>query len=388
MLLKVKRVAVIGAGLSGLSVALALRNQVEELTLFDSQIESTLSSIDSASRSISLSYGSKQFFSSQHIWDELASYATPIQAIHISDKGHFGQTQIEAEAIGVPALGFSIAIQALHAVLLEKLKATSTIQWIRPAQITHIEPMAGRVEYTLEEKPSKLEFDLILLADGGHSGLAQNLGLSYHQKDYHQTAIVTNMTVSKPHGYTAYERFTASGPIALLPLQAQQMGLVWTVPSQEAEGLMQKTVEDFLASLQADFGWQVGKFEAMTPRQLYPLKAHYYQPPGLGRLILIGNAAHTVHPVAAQGFNLTLKDIETLAWDLKNYPQAEAISRYNLVREKVQKRVFQFTDGLIRLFSHNQFPVTPLRGWGLSALNHLPFLKHALAKRVMGYSFF
>ncbi len=368
-------------------------------------------------RSLALSYGSQKIFSAWKVWDELAAYATPIKSIHVSDRGHFGRTQIKASDVKVEALGFSIQAQMIYKVLYEGLKESRNINIIRPIADLKIDLEKSIVSFKAttgvnlsrhsseswnpEERSQnqiknawipacagmtkELQGDLIILAEGGQSNLLDILKFDRRKKEYHQTAIVATIKLSEAHKNQAFERFTSTGPIALLPIAENKMALVWTIATNEAPTLLEKNEADFLKALQEAFGLRAGYFLETSERSSYPLKLDIPEQVLKNKSLLLGNAAHTLHPVAAQGFNLTLRDIDCLVACLKNERVDTALEKYLGDRQKNQSRTIAFTDNLIDIFSNNTFPITPLRGWGLSLLNNAGIMKNYLAKLVMGY---
>ncbi len=387
---------IIGAGLVGLSLANAVKNSAWHITLLDSATPREINLSDPNARSIALSYSSEKIFTEMDIWEQLAPYTTPIKTIHVSDRGHFGSTRIEAAKLNVDALGFSIPAQALAKILQDNIKTADNITLLQPVTVTHIDTETGAISYQINNQIVNLTADLIIIADGGQSNLASLLQITRTETDYQQTAIVANVTLSRAHKNTAYERFTDCGPIALLPIEEQSMALVWTAKPDEAKKLLELDDELFLLQLQQAFGFRAGYFETITKRFTYPLKLMVSEQQVINKALILGNAAHTLHPVAAQGFNLSLRDIHYLSTELLSSSQralseaagiqgvAEILQQYIQHRQPDQTRAIQFTDNLISIFSNNTFPITSLRSLGLTVLDNLPPLKNYLAKRAMG----
>ena len=299
------KIIIIGSGLAGVSLAYALGGSQYEITLLDNKPELEVDPKNPSARSIALSYGSQKIFSTWKIWNELASYATPIKSIHISDRGHFGRTQIKASDLKVEALGYSIQAQMIYKVLYEELKKYTNINIIRPISDLKVDLEESEVSFIYHQqkkidaprlvrgvqpgmdpadKPQEVEngvegrveilpkANLIILAEGGQSNLVDTLKFERKKKDYHQTAIVATITVSEPHKNQAFERFTSTGPIALLPIEESKMALVWTLATDQASALLEKTDTDFLKALQDAFGLRAGYFLNITERSSYPLK--------------------------------------------------------------------------------------------------------------------
>ena len=230
-----------------------------------------------------------------------------------------------------------------------------------------------------------------MAADGDKSFIRQLLDIPTEREEYGQSAVIANVTPSKNHQGIAYERFTDSGPLALLPLSENRCSLVWTVRSEQADEVMALSDEAFLAQLQSRFGFRLGRFEHVGRRQVYPLALVQAKEHVVNRVALIGNAAHALHPVAGQGFNLGIRDIAVLAQVVvdaaqagKDFGHLEVLREYETWRARDHKEVITFTDALARLFANNSPPLACARNVGLLALDMLPAAKSMLARRTMG----
>ena len=239
-------------------------------------------------------------------------------------------------------------------------------------------------------KPSTLNAKLIVIADGGRSPLLENLGFVRQSKDYTQSALLSIVSSNVPHQHKAYERFVKNGPLALLPMTAQRFAVVWTLSPDELSRINALSDDDFITQLQSVFGTRAGLFSKPTPRKAYPLSKSELKTPYSERVLALGNAAHTVHPVAGQGFNLGLRDVAALAEQLlldeagKDIGAIEFLESYSQNRARDTQRVGQFTDGLLNIFSHPSPLIQLGRNIGLAAIENLPFVKRALLKRTMG----
>nr|WP_231701748.1 2-octaprenyl-6-methoxyphenyl hydroxylase [Halopseudomonas salegens] len=343
-------------------------------------------------RSTALSQGSCRLFEQLGIWKRLSERVEPIAHIHVSDQGHPGITRLAARDEGVPALGYVVDNTWLGEVLLQALD-TSVVQWLAPMQVTAAQPRAGGYQLTLNaaEGEQTLETDLLVVADGGRSGLLDSLGVHRHQRRYGQTAIIANITSSKGHQGVAYERFTPNGPLALLPLSDQRSALVWTLPEDQANDVLALADNEFLQQLQQAFGYRLGGLIRVGERHAYPLSLIEAAEQVRPHLVVLGNAAHSLHPIAGQGFNLSLRDTLALAEHLlaaadqrKNPGDLSLLQSYWQQQQGDQQLTVAFSDRLTRLFSNRQPLLTAGRNLGLLGLDLLPPVKHLLARQAMG----
>jgi 2-octaprenyl-6-methoxyphenol hydroxylase len=368
-------ILIIGAGLVGSSLACGLRGWrvglIDSKALLDNE-----NSYDE--RIIALAFGSRQILNTLGI--ELAD-ACPIHAIHVSDLGYAGQTRLAAQDIGLPALGYvSPARSIANALRRQVLQSPHDI--IAPAEVTTVEHHGDYVNVGLNNGDT-LQTRLLVVADGG--GLAQQLGVKHIDKDYRQTALIARVKVDRPHRHIAYERFTNTGPLALLPLAEREYSLVWTLRSGMETDLQALTDRDFLALLQQRFGWRAGRFSAVSARHAFPLRLRYLAQPVQQQSIFIGNAAHTLHPVAGQGLNLGLRDVTTLIDSLAHVEDpGAAVARYARQRQRDLDITIRFTDSLIKVFSNQFPPLVAARTVGLFGLNHCQPLKRLLMWQTTG----
>lgn len=383
-------IIIIGAGLVGASLAAALADTHLQIALIEAAPERVHDPRDPAARCIVLSPATKTIFTTLGIWPQLEEFLTPITTIHISDKGHFGVTRVRAEELDVDALGYSITAVAIAVALQQKLATANNITLLQPAAITAIN---GN---TLTVNEQELSATLIIAADGANSSTLTKLGISSTLTDYNQSAVVTNVTCNQTHQGIAYERFATEGPIALLPIDHaakpanHRMTLVWTTTHEHAKTLAALSDVEFLEQLQQTFGYRAGRFTALTKRTCYPLNLVVSDEQQRQGVLVLGNAAHALHPVSAQGFNLGLRDVAQLAETLLQVPvetigDEAVLSAYVAARAEDQQATIQYTDDLIRIFSNDALFITPFRSWCLSLLNALPLLKNHITHRAMGF---
>ena len=384
---------IIGGGLVGASLACALgrsglRIGVVEPVTFDAQQQPSYDD-----RAIALAHGSQRIFSGMGLWDRLAKQVTPIAQIHVSDRGRFGFTRLRHEEAGVAALGYIATARLLGAVLVGRLSELDQVELLCPARLEGVRRAADaiHVEIDVDGACRSLSTRLLVAADGAESAVRDRFGIPVTVWDYGQSAIVANVSTQLDHKNIAYERFTAQGPIAMLPMGARHCAIVWSVRSERLAAL--ETLDDagFLLALQDNFGYRLGRFEAVGKRASYALRLVRARDAVGPRLALIGNAAHALHPIAGQGFNLGLRDVAALAECLAEAARAGAdpgnaplLRRYAEWRRHDQGRVIAFTDGLTRLFANPLLPVALLRDAGMLALDVLPPAKRLFERLTMG----
>ena len=386
-------ILIIGGGLVGASLAVALRASSLRLGVIEAVplVASSQPSYDD--RTLALAYGSKRIFESVGVWNEIAPDATPIERIHISDRGHFGITRLSAAEVGLPALGYVVANRALGVALMKTLQTAKNIEWLCPAEMQDIKltPESASVTVRHNDANKTLTARLIIAADGAYSAVRAAMGIEAQRTEYRQSAIVTTVTAGEPHGNTAYERFTDTGPLALLPLSDNRCAMVWSAKAEEVPTILGWSDAEFLNHLQDRFGDRLGSFTRPGKRAAYPLALTRVKEHVRERLALIGNAAHTVHPVAGQGFNLGLRDVAVMAEILTDaLRRGEDIGGLTVLRRYADWRVRDnrvtagFTNGLIRIFSNNAFPLTLLRNAGLIAVDLLPGVKRRFVRVTSG----
>lgn len=327
------------------------------------------------------------------LWDELQTHATPIDQIHISERGRFGMARLRAEEENVESFGQVIENAWLGLVLLRALKACGNVTVLDGVKLTGITPGEKEVTAQLQRGDSRFTITtpLLVAADGAQSQCRTLLGVTAETTSYHQVALVTTVATSLPHQNIAYERFTDSGPFALLPLPEERRALVWTLPEGEEKALIECSDEVFLEKLQAAFGKRAGRFVKTAKRFAYPLALTVAHAQALPRAVILGNAAHSLHPVAGQGFNLCLRDCLALTQRLHHAHRSGAdlgdftlLRNYESAREQDQLNVIRFSDGIVRGFSNSLPGLTLARNVGLVTFDLLPTAKQMLARYAMG----
>ena len=385
---------IVGGGMAGASLACALaetgmRIAVLEAVPWQSDVQPSYDV-----RTISLSHGSRLIYETMGLWRQIDTQAIcPINSIHISDRGHPGTAHLDSKDAGVEALGYVVENRAIGAALMNRLEQIDHADIICPAKVSDvgIDEDIATLSCAIEGKEATVKGKLVVIADGGRSGLRDKLNFQTRIDDYQQTAVVCNVTPGQSHRYCAYERFTASGPLAMLPMNDNRCWCVWAVDEADVDELISLSEEQFLQRLQKQFGDRLGRFSRAGKRYAYPLARNRVDTTISERVVLVGNAAHTVHPVAAQGFNLGLRDVAWLAEVLaqayaekKDVGTLEVLKSYEDLRARDTKRVTGFTHGMIKLFTSQIPPVIAGRNLGLLFTDIMPELKHALLKRTMG----
>ncbi|WP_341707941.1 2-octaprenyl-6-methoxyphenyl hydroxylase [Halopseudomonas sp.] len=391
-----RHISIVGGGMVGASLALALQPHAARCGWRINLIEAQPPAVGQAqpsfdARSTALSHGSRLMFEQLGIWDELASRVEPIRQIHVSDRGHPGVTRLFAEKERVPALGYVVENAVLGQVLLAALDP-AVVRWQAPARVVRAEPARSGWLMQVEEHGQLHEqaTDLLVVADGGRSGLLEQLGIHRQVRPYGQTAIIANITSSQGHDGVAYERFTRSGPLALLPMSGGRSALVWTLPEAQADAVMALSDAAFLEELQEAFGFRMGALKRVGLRYAYPLSLIEAEEQVRSGLVVLGNAAHSLHPIAGQGFNLSLRDAMALADTLvcaaaeQSPGDLQLLGSY-LSRQRLdQQQTIAFSDWLTRLFSNRRPVLAAGRNLGLLGMDIVAPLKSVFARQAMG----
>jgi 2-octaprenyl-6-methoxyphenol hydroxylase len=394
-------IVVVGAGMVGASFANLLARALGEQSYSMLVVEAVATrapeqpSFDA--RSTALSFGSRKIFSRMQAWEQLAELVTPIQVIQVSDQGHFGSVLMSHREHRQDALGYVIENRQLGQVLNPMLQESPAIDFLAPATIVDSRPVADGMDLSLQVagEEQQVRASLVVLADGGRSPVSEKLGIEQQRKAYDQKAIIANIGFSKAHNNVAYERFTDSGPLAVLPLsdyQGQHRGaLVWTVATGEADAILAADDQSLLADLKLRFGRRLGDLTQIGQRAAYPLTLSVARESVRPSLVLLGNVAHTLHPVAGQGLNLALRACDCLVDKLVEARQNEiapgsmtVLHAYQQARESDQQAAITLTDQMIAWFSSNRPERVLARKAGLLAIDLVPGLRRGFARQAMG----
>lgn len=394
-------IAIVGGGLAGASLAAALRELPLSIALIEAFAPDSQAQPSFDERTTALGNASRRVFEALGLWPRLAAEAAPITAIHVSDAGRYGFARLQAGELGQEALGYVVPNRVLGRELWALLQAAPRVVAFMPARLValHYEDAGVRLEVQQQQATHALRARLVVAADGAHSMVRAAAGLGASTADYGQVAVVAPLCTDQPNDGTAYERFTAAGPMALLPLRlatdrAAAAGhwrtLVWAASPDDASRLLQLAPEQFLAEWQQAFGWRAGRALQLGVRGRYPLALTQSQGTTAARTVLLGNAAQSLHPVAGQGFNLALRDVAELADVLADAaggdPGApQLLADYAARRMADRGGVIGFTDALVRVFGNTHPAVVAARDAGLLLFDLLPPAKRALARVSLGF---
>jgi len=389
-------IAIVGGGMVGATLALALaqlRDAAGEplhIVLLEATppVAPTHPGFDA--RAIALSYGSSELLHGWGIWSWLAPGATAITQIHVSDRGHLGRVTMTAQEYRLPWLGQVVELATVGPLLYQALAQQPNVQVCCPATLVGATPTVTGICLQLADG-SAWSARLALGADGTDSLLRQQCRLPCEEHDFGQTAIITTLQTDQPPAGRAWERFTDQGPLALLPLSGDRYSVVWCQAPEAARQSCLLDDQAFLARLQQVFGYRAGRFMRLGTRQAYPLRGRQITWPLGQHALVLGNAAHLLHPVAGQGFNLGMRDIAVLQAELARALAAgEPLGSYRVLRRYWQRRqgdqqqLAWLTGSLARLFANQAAPLVLARNGMLAGMNRCEDFKLALARRALG----
>ncbi len=382
---------IVGGGLIGATLALALEHLPLRIALLEAVTYDSDAQPSFDDRAIALGRGTRRVFEAIQIWSDLSEVINPIDSILVSEQGRFGKAHLSAAEEGVDALGHVVVTRKLGQILIQRLPQIDNLTFICPAKVTDIEVTEDAAEIRLADG-KKLVSRLLVAADGASSSVRQMLQVGETIHDYGQRALVTNIATSEPHQNCAFERFTADGPLALLPMSQQRTAVVWTIDAAVAEECMQLPEQIFLSELQKIFGYRLGEFTQIGKRVSYPLRLVRSSELRRPRTLFIGNAANSLHPVAGQGFNLGVRDVACLAELIQQSTQhnegflgSEAMLRkYVALRQPDQRKIVALTDSLAKIFITDFGLLANSRGLGIQAFDLMPPIKRLFARHAMG----
>jgi 2-octaprenyl-6-methoxyphenol hydroxylase len=386
--------AIVGGGMVGASLAAALDGLGVRIALIEAVPHDSAAQPSFDERTTALSNGSRRILETLGVWPAVSSVATPIAKIHVSDRGRFGFARIGAAEQNLAAMGYVVPNRALGAALWAPTARSADVNVFCPAQVRQVTPGEHSVTLALTAAGEEvsLEARLVVAADGAQSAVRAAFGVAAEVRDYESTAVITTILPQRFHEYVAYERFTDSGPLALLPLADGRCTLVLTLSPEMAQQALSWSDADFIAEVQRRFGFRLGRFLKVGRRVPYPLSLTRSQRTSAGRCVIIGNAAQGLHPVAGMGFNLGLRDVASLAELIAEHRAAghqdlgagTLQSEYDAWRAADRGGIIGFTDGLVRVFANRLGVVQRLRNLGLLAFDIMPPAKAALSRLSTG----
>lgn len=390
-------VAIIGGGMVGIPLALGLSERglrtvlVERFRLKDVSETVLKNSFDLRSTAISL--GSVELLDALGLWDVDRLHACPIKQVHVSEQGRMGTTSINCSDLDVDALGYVVPNMAMGGLLYERLMQ-SEVKVLDQTQLHQIQMFGDYSQLTLQggnddEQQQTIRTKLVVIADGSESSLAKSLGIDFARKPYQQKALIANLETELENNGVAFERFAKTGPAALLPLNKSVSALVWTLPEEQADAALALPDKEFAEKVESVFGGRLGRILKVGERDAYTLALTEAKELCRERLLVVGNAAHSLHPVAGQGFNLALRGVAVLIEGLAANKAEDFWSFHNLKplvdrHQREQFKIVQFSDQLVELFSPHSHVPAILRSSGLVALNSLKALKAEFARHTMG----
>jgi 2-octaprenyl-6-methoxyphenol hydroxylase len=385
-------VAIVGGGLVGASLALGLAGTGVRALLIESVAPDSAAQPSFDERTTALGNASRRIFQGLGVWDDISRDAAAIRAIHVSDAGRFGFARLKAADHGIDAFGYVVPNRVIGTALWRRLAGAGGVEIRVPAGIEDLDITTERAYFKVVTTAGAREVTsarLLVAADGAHSTVREAAGIDTGVEDYDQVAIVAAVAGDRAHDGTAYERFTSTGPVAVLPLRGGAYGTIWSCAPQRAAAMLALEDDAYLAELQSRFGWRAGKFRRIGRRASYPLKLSRAATTVARRTVLIGNAAQALHPIAGQGFNLGLRDAallaEVIAGATGDVGSAELLRKFADWRVADRGGVVRFTDGLVKLFGSRMPGVSLMRNLGLLAFDLSPPAKRALARVSLGF---
>lgn len=387
-------IVIAGGGMVGTTLAIALAPLGLRIAVVEAVARSAATQPSFDDRSTALSRSSQRMFDAMGLWEDVRAASTPIRSIHVSERARFGFSHIDAAEQGVEALGYVVINRVLGGVLQAELERHEHVDLLCPARIVEAAAAPDRVQAKLTETDGDagLSARLLVAADGARSAVRDMLGIGATHTDYGQHAIIGNVESERPHANRAFERFTADGAIAMLPIGGGRSAFVWIVESARLDVLMEADDAAFLDALTDAFGQRLGLLSKVGRRVSYPLSLSKANGLIARRGVVVGNAAHGLHPIAAQGFNLGLRDVAALSECIADAMTTEsadpglasALERYAAWRRDDQRKLVRFTDGLVQLFTDNRAYVRAARNAGMLGFDLLPGVRRLFARHTMG----
>ena len=386
-------VIIVGGGMAGATLALAISHLTQgklPVHLIEAVAPNCAAHPGFDARAIAIAQGTCQQLTRIGVWPAIQDCATAITTVHVSDRGHAGFVTLEAQDYQIPALGQVVELHDVGLRLFALLRKAPGVTLHCPQRVASFTRETDKVSVKLDNGEC-IEGQLLVAADGSRSQLGAQCGMTWQQQAYQQVAVIANITTSQPHNGRAFERFTEHGPLAMLPMSDGRCSLVWCHPLAAQADIAQWDNERFCNELQRAFGWRLGRITHACASAQYPLVLTTATQSVSHRVVLVGNAAQTLHPIAGQGFNLGLRDVMSLAENLAVAHEAsQDIGGYGVLAEYQQRRhedkiaTIGVTDGLVQLFANHWVPLVVGRNLGLMAMEHFTPARDALAMRTLG----
>lgn len=388
-------IVIAGGGMIGSSLAVALAPLSLKIAVVETVARAAAEQPSFDDRSTALSRSSQRMFEAMGLWPDIVAASTPVRRIHVSDKGRFGFAHIDAAQQRVEALGYVVINRVLGKVLQESLTDIPGLDLYCPGSIVAAAPGEGCRDITIEQEGGNktLSCRLLVAADGANSSVRDMVGVGVTRTDYGQWAVIGNLETELAHDNRAFERFTEDGPIAMLPVADQRVAFVWMLAPEAAKAVLALKDSDFIERLQHAFGNRLGELSRVGKRAGYPLSLSKANKLIAPRTAVVGNAAHGLHPVAAQGFNLGMRDVAALCDCIADSRaedpdidcgRAAVLETYATWRQSDQQKLVRLTDGLVHLFGDSRRPVRLARNIGLLAFDLVPGVRNTFAKHAMG----
>lgn len=389
-------IAIVGGGLVGASLACALSTLNLRVAVLEAVKVGASKQPSYDDRTLALSASSCAILDTLGLWQDLKANATPIREIQVREWKRPGLVIMDPGELGLDCFGNVVEARVFGAAVMQRLPTLENVDFLCPAKVEQISfnEDSASIAFRHDDESTELTTSLVVGADGARSLVRDAAGIDSEQHDYGQTAVICNVTPELNHGGTAYECFTPTGPFAVMPHVEGRCGLIWCVETALAPGLLDLEESEFLRLAQQRFGNHLGEFLKVGRRSSYPLKLVRAQVDIAQRVVLLGNAAHAIHPIGAQGFNLGLRDAAVLSEVVADHLEISSadgvgssavLQRYSEWRRADQDGTINYSDGMARLFSNDSPLAAGIRTLGLAAHALFPPLRRQMAVKAMGY---
>lgn len=386
-------IVIVGAGLVGTSVILGLQQAGFRIAILEHHLPEVMTSNVEDTRPLSLAYGSKIVLDRWSVWSALAEVACPIETVHVSEQNRFGRVKFSAKDYDVPALGFVVPFSRLQQQLYQKAASQPDVHFIPIQKINTIQcdEAGAQIHYQSLAGAQTVKATLLIAADGTGSTCRKLLNIKSASEDLEEVALIATIDLAEEHRGIAYERFTKKGTMAILPLfNRKKCRLVWTMEKALSEQVATWDDAKLLSEIADCFGERLGALLALKREAVFPLQTLLAEEEVRPSMVLLGNAAHTIYPLAAQGFNLGLQDAAALTRvllqakrDERSIGELSVLQRYSDIRKQQQERVIRFTNGIAKVFRWKWPMLSHCRAMGLLGIDLIPFLKDDFARTLM-----